>query len=115
MTTTISFGRRILFLSCSKDAIRAQLENQDLTLAEALPLRDNISTDEITPVTVMMTYDQRLGRFPYVGFKTEDVLPIGEPCTHLTNTRKPLKSDSRVYLKIYQSQQWNLLSSGWQR
>ncbi|WP_434136907.1 hypothetical protein JQR88_25410 (plasmid) [Pseudomonas luteola] len=78
MTTTISFGGRILFLSCSKDAIRAQLENQDLTLAEALPLRDNISTDEITPVTVMMTYDQRLGRFPYVGFKTEDVLPIGE-------------------------------------
>lgn len=75
--TKIRFEGRILFLSCSKDAVAAQLSGQDLSFDQAQPLRDNISTDEITPVVVMMTYDSRLGEFPYVGFKTEGALPIG--------------------------------------
>lgn len=75
-TTKIRFDGRILFLSCSSEAVQAQLQGRDLAVAEALPLRDDISTDEITPVVIMMTYDSRLGEFPYVGFKTEDVLPI---------------------------------------
>ncbi|MBZ9784586.1 hypothetical protein K9857_23895 [Pseudomonas sp. REP124] len=75
--TKIRFDGRILFLSDSSEAVKAQLQGRDLTTAEALPLRDNISTDEITPVVIMMTYDHRLGEFPYVGFKTQGVLPIG--------------------------------------
>ncbi|VVP93632.1 3-isopropylmalate dehydratase large subunit [Pseudomonas fluorescens] len=75
--TKIRFDGRILFLSCSSEAVSAQLQGRDLAVAEALPLRDNISTDEITPVVIMMTYDSRLGEYPYVGFKTEGVLPIG--------------------------------------
>lgn len=78
MTTKIRFDGRFLFLACSEAAVRHQLAGEDLTLSEALPLRDDISTDEITPVVIMMTYDQRLGKYPYVGFKTEGVLPIGE-------------------------------------
>ncbi|MEE1922132.1 aconitase family protein [Pseudomonas sp. 148P] len=76
-TRKIQFAGRFLFLSCSSEAVTAQLEGRDLELSDALPLRDNISTDEITPVVVMMTYDSRLGAYPYVGFKTEGELPIG--------------------------------------
>lgn len=76
-TRKIQFDGRFLFLSCSSEAVKAQLQGRDLQLTDALPLRDNISTDEITPVVIMMTYDSRLGKYPYVGFKTEGELPIG--------------------------------------
>ncbi len=49
-----------------------------MTRAAAGPLRDNVSTDEITPVTVMLTYDERLGQYPYVGFKAGERMPIGD-------------------------------------
>ena len=76
-TRKIQFAGRFLFLSCSHQTVSEQLGGRDLALADALPLRDNISTDEITPVVIMMTYDSRLGTYPYVGFKTEGQLPIG--------------------------------------
>lgn len=78
MTTKITFSGRFLYLSCSQEAVRDQLAGRDLSLADASPLRDDISTDEITPVVIMMTFDERLGKYPYVGFKTEGVLPIAE-------------------------------------
>lgn len=78
MTTKIRFSGRFLFLSSSEAAIRRQLAGQDLTVAEAAPLRDDISTDEITPVVIMMTFDERLGKYPYVGFQTEGAMPISE-------------------------------------
>lgn len=68
---------RVLYLSDAPALIDAQLAGQDLTRANAGTLRDNVSTDEITPVTVMLTYDERLGEFPYVGFKAGDRRPIG--------------------------------------
>ncbi|WP_445671862.1 aconitase family protein [Pseudomonas inefficax] len=77
MTKKIRFAGRFLFLSCDSDAVQRQIEGADLSLQQTLPLRDNISTDEITPVVIMMTYDERLGTYPYVGFKTEGKLPIG--------------------------------------
>lgn len=77
MQDEISFGGRILYLSKNAAAVRAQLNGDDLGLAEALPLRDDISTDEITPVTVMMVYDERLADVPYVGFRAGDEMPIG--------------------------------------
>lgn len=78
MEDEIPFGGRILYLSADAAAIRSQLNGRDLSLAEALPLRDNISTDEITPVTVMMVYDERLADVPYVGFRAGDDMPIGK-------------------------------------
>lgn len=77
MEQHIRFNGRILYLSQDPDAIRAQIDGRDIPLAAALPLRDNISTDEITPVTVMMVYDERLGDVPYVGLRAGDQQPIG--------------------------------------
>jgi 3-isopropylmalate/(R)-2-methylmalate dehydratase large subunit len=77
MEDAIRLDGRVLFLSQDPAVIAAQLAGQDFTSATAGPLRDNVSTDEITPVTVMLTYDERLGQFPYVGFKAGEVLPIG--------------------------------------
>ncbi|MEJ8836888.1 aconitase family protein [Ramlibacter sp. AN1133] len=63
---------RLLFLSQSAEAVRAQLAGRRLTRAEAGALRDDISTDEISPVRIMSHYDARLARFPYTGFTTAD-------------------------------------------
>jgi 3-isopropylmalate/(R)-2-methylmalate dehydratase large subunit len=65
-----------LFLCRSPQAMRSQLAGTALSLAQAGPLRDDISTDEITPVTVMLTHDERLGRFPYTGFEVDGVKPV---------------------------------------
>ena len=77
MDDAIRLDGRVLYLSQNPAVIAAQLAGEDFTCATAGPLRDNVSTDEITPVTVMLTYDERLGQFPYVGFKAGEVLPIG--------------------------------------
>jgi len=77
MEDTIRLDGRVLYLSRDPAVVKAQLAGENLTPATAGALRDNVSTDEITPVTVMLTYDERLGQFPYVGFKAGDQLPIG--------------------------------------
>jgi len=78
MDNAIRFTGRVLYLSQDPERIRAQLAGTSLTLAQAGALRDDVSTDEITPVTVMLTYDERLGQYPYVGFKAGSEQPIGE-------------------------------------
>jgi len=76
MDTRLTFTGRILYLSDSPDAMRRQLAGERLSMAAAGPLRDNVSTDEITPVTVMLTYDERLGQYPYVGFIAGGERPV---------------------------------------
>jgi 3-isopropylmalate/(R)-2-methylmalate dehydratase large subunit len=76
--TKLSFSARTLFLSADPAKMQAQLDGGRLTLAEALPLRDDISTDEITPIPSLVYYDDRLGAHPYTGFKAGDVRPISE-------------------------------------
>lgn len=61
---------RVLFLAADAGRVRAQLAGERLTRAQAGALRDDISTDEITPVRIMAHYDARLARFPYTGFTT---------------------------------------------
>jgi len=78
MEDAIRFTGRILYLSRDPACIRRQLAGEAVPLADAAPLRDDVSTDEITPVTTMLVYDERLGRYPYVGLKAGDELPIGE-------------------------------------
>ena len=46
-------------------------------LAQASPLRDDISTDEITPVAILSHYDDKLARYAHTGFKAGNELPIG--------------------------------------
>jgi 3-isopropylmalate/(R)-2-methylmalate dehydratase large subunit len=68
--TQLALSGRILFLATDPDKIEAQLSGQNMTPLEAGPLRDDISTDEITPIPVLSYYDERLARYPYVGLKT---------------------------------------------
>ena len=75
---TVTFNGRILFLCDNDERITRQLAGENLTREQAVPLRDNISTDEITPTTVMTVYDDRLADFPYVGYRAGNATPIGK-------------------------------------
>jgi 3-isopropylmalate/(R)-2-methylmalate dehydratase large subunit len=75
--TTLHLPGRILFLAADPARIDAQLAGARLALADAGPLRDEISTDEITPIPVLTYYDERLGSYPYVGLECGGRLPIG--------------------------------------
>ena len=72
----LRFAPRVLFLSADPARVREQLAGRPLSHAHAQPLRDDISTDEISPLPVMVHFDATLGRFPYTGFKAGDELPI---------------------------------------
>ncbi|MET0217861.1 MAG: aconitase family protein, partial [Burkholderiales bacterium] len=67
---------RVLYLSCSLDAVRRQLAGENLTLEECLPLRDDVSTDEISPTNICIFYDDRLAHYAHIGFKVEGEKPI---------------------------------------
>ena len=73
---------RILFLTEDPELIRRQLAGEDLAWDTKNPanhpkLRDDISTDEITPAHYCFYFDQTLGEIPYLGLKCGNVLPIG--------------------------------------
>lgn len=70
------FYGRVLFLVDDPDLVRSQLAGADLDWPLEAPLRDNISTDEITPAYICYYYDATLGDFPYLGLKTGDEFPI---------------------------------------
>lgn len=73
----LKLSGRILFLAADPAAVRAQLGGKKATLATVGPLRDDISTDEITPIVSLVHYDETLGEHPYTGFKAGDERPIG--------------------------------------
>jgi 3-isopropylmalate/(R)-2-methylmalate dehydratase large subunit len=72
----VRFSGRVLFLVDDASAVRRQLAGEDLAYPVRLPLRDNISTDEITPAYICYYYDDTLGDFPYLGLKTGEEFPI---------------------------------------
>lgn len=78
LSDPIRFDGRILFLSEDPARIRRQLAGEDLELGEAVPLRDQISTDEITPAFICYHYDEKLGDFPYLGLKCGEAFPVKE-------------------------------------
>lgn len=57
--------------------VRRSLSGELVPLAQAEPLRDDVSTDEITPLPILTHYDEQLGRYPYTGFRAGDSTPIG--------------------------------------
>ncbi|MBB4225947.1 aconitase family protein [Variovorax guangxiensis] len=73
----LSFAPNPLFLSCSAKVLTRNLRGKRVVLAEARPLRDDISTDEITPLPILTHYDDKLGRYPYTGFRAGGATPIG--------------------------------------
>jgi 3-isopropylmalate/(R)-2-methylmalate dehydratase large subunit len=67
---------RVFFLADDADLIRRQLAGEDLAWPASLPLRDNISTDEITPAYICYYYDETLGDFPYLGLRAGGEFPL---------------------------------------
>ncbi|HUL02844.1 MAG TPA: aconitase family protein [Gemmatimonadales bacterium] len=67
---------RVLFLTEDPVLLRQQLEGQDLAWTPQIKLRDDISTDEITPAYICYYYDETLGQFPYLGLKCGDEFPV---------------------------------------
>jgi 3-isopropylmalate/(R)-2-methylmalate dehydratase large subunit len=56
--------------------IRRQLAGEDLAWSPDLRLRDEISTDEITPAAVCYNSDATLGRYPYTGLECAGERPV---------------------------------------
>ncbi|MDM0054719.1 aconitase family protein [Variovorax fucosicus] len=73
---SLRFDGRVLFLSQDPQIIDRQLSGEDLSLETALPLRTDVSTDEITPANICYYYDEKLGEFPYLGLKCGDRTPV---------------------------------------
>ena len=70
---TLDVRGRVLYLADDTALVRAQLyEGLNLELRADLRagLRDQISTDEITPAYICFFYDETLGEFPYLGLRT---------------------------------------------
>src|SRR5688500_15043142 len=74
----LRFDGRVLFLVDDADLIRRQLAGEDLELTDELraKLRDQISTDEITPAYICYYFDETLGEFPYLGLRAGGEAPI---------------------------------------
>jgi 3-isopropylmalate/(R)-2-methylmalate dehydratase large subunit len=77
-SATVRLQGRILFLTEDPDLIRRQLAGEDLDWDPSIKLRDDISTDEITPGWVCYYYDEVLGQYPYVGLRCDGEQPIGK-------------------------------------
>ena len=67
---------KILYLSQDPGLISRQLSGEPITRAQAGPLRDDVSTDEITPVHILSHYDNTLGEFAHTGLRCQGENPI---------------------------------------
>lgn len=67
---------RILFLSGDAATVRRQLAGESIGIEEAGALRDNVSTDEITPAWICYHVDEKLGAYPYLGVRCGTELPF---------------------------------------
>lgn len=67
---------RVLYLSPNPALIRRQLNGEQLSREQAGLLRDDVSTDEITPVHILSHYDDTLGDFVHTGLRCEGENPI---------------------------------------
>jgi 3-isopropylmalate/(R)-2-methylmalate dehydratase large subunit len=74
--TLVQLSGRVLYLTEDPGLLRRQLEGENLPWSPALRLRDDISTDEITPAWACYHADERLGEFAYVGIACRDETPV---------------------------------------
>lgn len=73
----VSLPGRILFLSTDPERIASQFAGRNLTLTDAGTLRDDVSTDEMTPQVASTVYDDRLGDLVLIGYQAGGGHPIG--------------------------------------
>ena len=93
----VSFGGRVLFLADDADLIRRQLRDgldPELTAALKASLRDQISTDEITPAYICFFYDETLGEFPYLGLEVASGGSYGDGRARSGGTEAPIERGS---------------------
>ena len=76
----VRFDGRVLFLTEDPERVLHQLDGEDLDPSDTGPLRDQISTDEITPAFICYHFDEKLGDFPYLGLQCGGTFPIKEGC-----------------------------------
>jgi 3-isopropylmalate/(R)-2-methylmalate dehydratase large subunit len=69
---------RVLFLVDDAQLMRRQLAGEDLGWSHEIRsiLRDQISTDEITPAYICYYFDETLGEFPYLGLRASGEFPV---------------------------------------
>lgn len=67
---------QVLYLSHNPALIVRQLAGERLNREQAGPLRDDVSTDEITPVHILSHYDDTLGDFAHTGLRCAEQNPI---------------------------------------
>ena len=72
----VRLSGRVLYLTEDPELIKRQLGGEDITWDGSVKLRDNISTDEITPAYICYYFDDTLGDFPYLGLKAGDQFPL---------------------------------------
>ena len=73
------FQGRVLFLVDDAELMKRQLnDGVDLELTADVrgKLRDQISTDEITPAYICYYFDETLGQFPYLGLRAGGEFPV---------------------------------------
>lgn len=68
---------RILFLGTAEGAVARQMAGEDMALADVGPLRNDVSTDEITPLPMMLVYDERIAQAAHAGTTINGDRPIG--------------------------------------
>ena len=73
--TGVRLSGRILFLTEDPTLLTTQLAGNDLDWNASIKLRDDISTDEITPAYICYYFDETLGDFPYLGLKAGGQFP----------------------------------------
>ncbi len=72
----VRFDGRILFLTEDPKLIQRQLAGENLAWDPSIPLRNDISTDEIAPAYICYYFDEMLGEFPYLGLQAGSETPI---------------------------------------
>jgi 3-isopropylmalate dehydratase small subunit len=94
---------KLLYLGTDPHLVRRQLAGEHLLRADAGPLRDDVSTDEITPVAILGHYDARLGDFAHTGLRCGTDNPVGTgdlrraQCAVLVAGRRYGKGSSREH------------------
>ncbi len=76
--TNLSLPGRVLYLARDPDIVDAQLQRRNVDLSGDIALRDEISTDEITPLPTLVHFDEEIGRYAHVGFKAGERFPIAK-------------------------------------
>jgi len=69
---------RVLMLADDPLLVQRQLRGEDLDAGQPVPLRDNVSVDEIAPAWVCYYFGERLEDFPYLGLLCRGRFPVSE-------------------------------------